>query len=346
MRQATSNFIVSFIVPPTEPSEPADPVAPAGQIQQLKKRAPWELERKTSRTEIFLQVASCNSSESEDEVIKSKVMSKRKEKVMKATEDVTTKQDLATENGSNYKSSVVKKQKEEHKPMEIYLEPEEAPVLEAPVLEAPVLEAPVPEDLVPHDKYDVEPASVTVQIESSLNEAPSSTFELKLDLESESESEPEESLRILEPAQANVEWETGNHVTTSDDAEMEPELEPSSGVGTEPKIAANESPEFEAPTDNCEAELVISELEPEVKVDSKDTEEDVYSVVEAQGKPEFLQTPSDVEVIDGSPLALTVKVKGTLFIGLIMFFYVICAFCMYMIFDFDIVLFIVRRYKL
>lgn len=228
-------------------------------------------------------------------------MSKRNEKVLSATKNTpAAKQDVVVENSPKYKVEVVENQNEASKPYGFHVESDVSVVFKAKL----------PKDrvAVPVEKRPVEPD--TTPVESTKKET-LPTLELKLDLESESESEPEQSVGKVEPIQMKREEpEIENHVSTSDDAsETEPEAD------TEPEIVpSDENVDQEVPTDNGNVELVISDVEPEpeVKIETKDPEEASPPVAVTQSKPEFLQTPSDVEVIDGSPLALTVKVKGTL----------------------------------
>ncbi|XP_071792535.1 protein Obscurin-like isoform X2 [Asterias amurensis] len=301
----------------TEPSESVEPVAtvaPAGQVQQLKKKGPWELERKTSRTEIFLQASAPEaSSDSEDE--SSSALSKRDEKVLSAKKDLTSKQDVVVEKSPKYKVEVVENQEEKSKPYGFHNKESDVSV---------VFKAKLPKDRVEitPEKRSFEPK--TIAVEPTKKETLPS-LELKLDLESESESEPEQSVGKVEPVQVKQEEpESENLVSTTSDvsetepeADIVPEIVASDGeiVASDPEIVTSdpESVNQEPPTDNGAIELVISDVEPEleVKIETKELEEASPPVAVTQSKPEFLQTPSDVEVIDGSPLALTVKVKGT-----------------------------------
>ena len=245
-------------------------------------------------------------------------MSKRDEKVLSATKDLTSKQDVVVEKSPKYKVEVVENQEEKSKPYGFHNKESDVSV---------VFKAKLPKDRVevPLEKRPVEPKTITV--ESTKTET-LPALELKLDLESESESEPEQSVGKVEPLQVkHEEPEIENLVSTTSDvsetepeADIVPEIVASDGeiVASDPEIITSdpESVNQEPPPDNGVIELVISDVEPEpeVKTETKELEEASPPVAVAQTKPEFLQTPSDVEVIDGSPLALTVKVKGKLFV--------------------------------
>ncbi|XP_038047057.1 myosin light chain kinase, smooth muscle-like isoform X3 [Patiria miniata] len=334
--EASCRARLSVEIPPCEPTEPVEaalPTEPVSAVQAMKKM-PWELQRKTSRTEIFLQTT---PSESEEEVLKPKDEPKQEEQAKDVTEDseaasssnsedelpksetvtnpkeqvLDVEKDLEAKSESPNEPSLLDNQDavdvQEDPRVELELVPDSEPILQT----KPVQE---PEELsVERSVADM--GTLSVQIEANKNEAVPSSLDLQLELESESESEPEASLRIVESTQVKKELQQPERNEEPEVADIAPEMLSESHLDglSEIEVSVAESQDLESVTDDKNVELVLGDAveEPAIKAESKTNEESVPSVTDSQTKPEFLQTPSDVEVMDGSPLALTVKVKGT-----------------------------------
>ncbi|XP_022101402.1 myosin light chain kinase, smooth muscle-like isoform X2 [Acanthaster planci] len=323
--QVSCRARLSVEIPPTEPVDAPEPVLPNEHAAPTEptKKTPWPFERKTSRTEIFLQstpseseeegmkstdvpkqeqvfdykedTQTASSSESEEDVPKAETL-EHEMQIMDVQEDVEAKKKPTVDNIGN--------QDAEGNPAELELVPDSEPAVHSKPTKQP--------DEFSVDRSLADSDTVSVQIESNQNEPEASSFDLKLDLESESESELEASLRIVEPTKDIMkaqpeECRDLERVDTAAELQSESHLDGLSEID----VSVAESHDLESITDDRNVVFLgDAEAEPAIEAETTTDEESTPPATEAQSKPEFLQTLSDVEVMDGSPLALTVKVTG------------------------------------